>query len=74
LQPRQCLVSTVAIGALSGSSQTSAEYPHALHLYFELLLMIAPNLLENSSYVRFSKRKATGTEVPKALGEPKEKL
>jgi hypothetical protein len=28
----------VAIGALSGASQTSAEYPHALHLNFEIVL------------------------------------
>jgi|FLOH01.1.fsa_nt_gi hypothetical protein len=34
--PGQCLVSTVVIGALSGASQTFAEYPHALHLYFEI--------------------------------------
>ncbi len=61
LQPRQCLVSTVAIGALSGASQTCAEYPHALHLYFNVLLRFAPNLLEISSYVRFSKRKAPAT-------------
>ena len=42
LHPRQCLVSTVAIGALSGASQTSAVYPQEWHLYSDVVLRFTP--------------------------------
>jgi hypothetical protein len=60
LQPRQCLVSTVAIGALSGASQTCAEYPQEWHLYSNVVLRLPPefefNLQENSRGVCYIKR------------------
>jgi len=67
LHPRQCRVSTVAIGALSGSFQTSAEYPHALHIYLDVVLKVPPHyeliVPEISRYVLFSKRKSRACGV-----------
>jgi hypothetical protein len=52
-------VSTVAIGALSGTSQTLAEYPQELQTYLELVLKRTPqyelNLLQNSRKCIISK-------------------
>jgi len=38
-------MSTVAMGALSGASHARAEYPQALHLYFDVVFRFTPDLL-----------------------------
>ena len=47
-------MSTVAIGAISGASQTSAEYPQDIQIYFDVVLNVPPhyelNVEEGSWY------------------------